>query len=73
MRADILSWSRSRGIFGGISLQGGTLRADTDVDSALYGQKVSSKEILGGTVQTPAGAEAVIGQLTKYGGDEQAK
>jgi lipid-binding SYLF domain-containing protein len=73
MRADILSWSRSRGLFGGISLQGGTLRADTDVDKALYGQPVSSKEILTGKVEAPAGAEAFIGKLTQYGGAEQSK
>ncbi len=73
MRADILSWSRSRGLFGGISLQGGTLRADTDVDKALYGQKVSSKEILTGTVPAPAGADAFTAQLVKYGGDVQSK
>lgn len=73
MRADILSWSRSRGLFGGISLQGGTLRADTDVDKALYGQPVSSKEILTGKVQVPAGADAFIAKLTQYGGAEQSK
>jgi lipid-binding SYLF domain-containing protein len=73
MRADILSWSRSRGLFGGISLQGGTLRADEDTDKALYGQKVSSKEILTGKVEAPAGADAFIGPLTQYGGTEQSK
>ncbi len=73
MRADILSWSRSRGLFGGISLQGGTLRADTDVDKALYGQKVSSKEILTGQVPAPAATQSFLGLLTQYGGAEQSK
>jgi lipid-binding SYLF domain-containing protein len=73
MRADILSWSRSRGVFGGISLQGGTLRADEDVDKALYGQAETSKEILTGAVPAPAGAEAFTSKLTEYGGDTQTK
>ncbi len=73
MRADILSWSRSRGLFGGISLQGGTLRADTDVDKSLYGQKVSSKEILTGQVPAPAATQDFTALLTQYGGAEQRK
>ncbi len=73
MRADILSWSRSRGIFAGISLQGGTLRADEDVDKALYGQPETSKAILTGTVPAPTGAEAFLSQLTKYGGETAKK
>jgi lipid-binding SYLF domain-containing protein len=73
MRADILSWSRSRGVFGGVSLQGGTLRQDTDVDKALYGQNVGSKEILTGKVEPPAGAEAFTAQLVKYGGNVESK
>ncbi|MDQ2842240.1 MAG: YSC84-related protein [Acidobacteriota bacterium] len=73
MRADILSWSRSRGIFGGISLQGGTLRADEDVDKALYGQPETSKAILTGEVPASAGSEAFVSKLTQYGGEAQAK
>ncbi len=73
MRADILSWSRSRGIFGGISLQGGTLRADEDVDKALYGQAETSKAILTGQVPAPAGSEAFLSKLSQYGGQQQTK
>ncbi len=73
MRADILSWSRSRGIFGGISLQGSTLRADTDVDTALYGKPETSKEILTGQVPAPAGADGFIGKVSQYGGKTEAK
>ena len=68
MRADILSWSRSRGVFGGLSLQGGTLRGDGDVDTALYGQSKSNREILTGTVQPPSDASAFMDALTKFGG-----
>ena len=73
MRADILSWSRSRGVFGGLSLQGGTLRQDTDVDKQLYGKNVTSKEILTGKVEKPASAEAFLAKLTEYGGSQQTK
>ncbi|HLH02676.1 MAG TPA: lipid-binding SYLF domain-containing protein [Bryobacteraceae bacterium] len=73
MRADILSWSRSRGVFGGISLQGGTLRADTDVDKALYGSDVTSKQILTGAVPAPAGSDVFTSKLSEYGGDTQTK
>lgn len=73
MRADILSWSRSRGIFGGISLQGSTLRADTDVDTALYGKPETSKEILTGQAPAPAGADVFLSKLSQYGGETETK
>ena len=68
MRADILSWSRSRGVFGGLSLQGGTLRADDDVNKALYGQKETNADILTGKVQAPSDASAFVDAVAKYGG-----
>jgi SH3 domain-containing YSC84-like protein 1 len=68
MHADILSWSRSRGVFGGLSLQGGTLRADEDANKALYGQKEPNADILTGKVQPPSGATAFLDTVTKYGG-----
>ncbi len=68
MRADILSWSRSRGIFGGVSLQGATLRADEDGDKALYGAKVSSKDILSGQAKDPASPDPLTSELAEYGG-----
>jgi len=73
MKADILSCSRSRGVFGGLSLQGGTLRADDDANQKLYGQKQTSKDILTGKVETPKGAEVWEGELAKYGGTTQSK
>jgi lipid-binding SYLF domain-containing protein len=69
LRADILSWSRSRGVFGGISLQGATLRADTDTNQALYGQPESNTDILTGKVKPPSDASAFLDDLTKYGGE----
>ncbi len=53
MRADILSWSRARGVFGGLSLQGGTLRADEDANKALYSSNVTTQNILTGKTKNP--------------------
>jgi SH3 domain-containing YSC84-like protein 1 len=68
MRAEILSWSRSRGVFGGISLKGATLRPDRDVDLAMYGKAVDPKEVLQGKVATPKAAQELISLLNKYSG-----
>lgn len=68
MRAEILSWSRSRGVFGGISLQGSTLRPDRDVDMAIYGKEVDPKAVLQGKIPTPAAAKELIALLNKYSG-----
>jgi lipid-binding SYLF domain-containing protein len=58
MHAEMLSYSRSRGLFAGLSLEGATLHKDADADRELYGRDVTSKEILTGSVQAPAGASA---------------
>ena len=68
MRAEILSWSRSRGVFAGIALQGATLRADSDVDIDLFGKEVNRADVLNGKVDTPPPAAALIDTLTRYSG-----
>ena len=65
MHAEMLSYSRSRGIFAGISLQGATLRRDEDADMELYGSRVSNRAILNGEVKTPAAAEPLEAMLNK--------
>ena len=71
MRADILTWSRSRGVFGGVSLQGGTLRPDTDVNKAIYHTDDDSKNILTGKVKPTSDAMGFLATLTKYGGQQK--
>jgi lipid-binding SYLF domain-containing protein len=66
MRAEILSWSRSRGVFGGIALQGATLRDDADVDKALYGGAIDRRDVLTGKKDVPEAAKPLIEQLNKY-------
>jgi lipid-binding SYLF domain-containing protein len=66
MRAEMLTYSRARGIFGGISLQGSTLRQDLDDNKALYGKNLDNKEILMGNVPLPAGAKEFRATLGKF-------
>ncbi len=66
MTAEILSWSRSRGAFIGASLDGATLRGDTDENEIMYDKRWTSKEIIGSGATPPAAAEKLIGLLTKY-------
>lgn len=66
LRADILSYSRARGLFAGVSLEGSTLRPDNDANKNLYGKKMEAKDIvLGGTVQAPASASSLLSTLDK--------
>ena len=48
MRAEILTYSRSRGLFAGVSLEGSTLRQDSKSNETLYGHKITAQEIVGG-------------------------
>jgi len=66
MSAEILSWSRSRGAFAGISLDGATLRNDLDENQAMYGQRWTSKDILGSGAKPPAAAARLLSELNKY-------
>jgi SH3 domain-containing YSC84-like protein 1 len=66
MTAEILSWSRSHGVFAGVSLDGSTLRNDIDVNAELYGQRWANKQILKSGLKPPASAAALIGALNKY-------
>ena len=67
MKAKILSYSRSQGVFAGLELKGSTLRQDKDADKALYGKQIEAREILTpGKVAVPTAAQPVIKVLTKY-------
>jgi SH3 domain-containing YSC84-like protein 1 len=71
MHAEILSYSRSRGVFAGVSLEGSTLRPDTDDNEKVYGRKIAQSEILSGKVQAPAVARPLLSELTKYSPHEK--
>jgi lipid-binding SYLF domain-containing protein len=64
MNAEILSYSRSKGLFAGVSLEGSTVREDKDDNKDLYGREIGAKEILlGGAVGIPAGGKRLVGLL----------
>jgi lipid-binding SYLF domain-containing protein len=65
MQAQMLSYSRSQGVFGGVSLSGSTLRPDGDANENLYGQKVTPQEIIAGKVPMPPDASQLIEDLQK--------
>ena len=66
LHAQILTYSRARGLFAGVSLEGATLRPDDDANQDLYGKKMSNRNIVRGTVTPPAGAARLMTELNKY-------
>jgi SH3 domain-containing YSC84-like protein 1 len=66
MTAEILTWSRSRGLFAGVSLSGATLREDSDWNNELYGRKITNREIITSTIAPPASAKALLDELNRY-------
>jgi lipid-binding SYLF domain-containing protein len=71
MHADILSWSRSQGLFAGIALQGATLRQDLDDNTVLYGKPLENREIVTKDVVAPPAAAALIALLNRYSAKER--
>ena len=66
MKAEILTYSRSRGLFAGISLEGSTLRSDNGANEKLYGRKVSAREIVrNGAGGVPASGQLLVGLLNR--------
>ena len=66
MSAEILSWSRTHGVFAGLSLHGATLRQDTKDNEELYGKPLSNKEIVSGAVKPTANAQKLLSMLNRY-------
>ncbi len=65
MHAEILSWSRSQGLFAGVALEGATLREDLDDNAALYGSKLANRDIVTGGRAAPESAAALMALLNK--------
>jgi SH3 domain-containing YSC84-like protein 1 len=68
LRAEILSWSRSRGVFAGIALKGSTMRPDQEANRQLYGRDIANQEIVTGAVATPEAATRLVSLLNRYSG-----
>ena len=66
MDAEILAWSRTKGLFAGLALSGATLRNDLDENAELYGKKISNREVMASNMAVPPSAQPLIQQLSKY-------
>jgi len=72
MTAEILSWSRSRGVFAGLALNGATLREDLDENAELYGSKLSNRDVVMKRTAPPPAAEQLLRLLSRYSPRESA-
>jgi SH3 domain-containing YSC84-like protein 1 len=63
MNVDVLTYSRSKGLFAGVSLEGASMDGDDDANKALYGKVISVKQIITGGTQAPASAKSLIDAL----------
>ncbi len=68
LRSEILTYSRSRGLFGGVSLDGSIVQPDESGDAAMYGAAVRTKQIVDGSVPVPVSARPLIHDLIRYSG-----
>ena len=66
LHAELLTWSRSRGAFAGVSLQGATLRPDDDWNKEMYGKAMANRDIVMGEVAPPPAASKLLALLNKY-------
>jgi lipid-binding SYLF domain-containing protein len=66
LNAEILSWSRSQGLFAGVALEGATLRQDLDDNAQIYGERLTNRQILTTHVLTTQAGARLIGMLDKY-------
>ena len=64
--ADILSWSRSEGLFAGVALEGATLRQDLDDNAELYGKELQNRDIVTMGVRPPKAAAKLLALLNQY-------
>src|SRR3954468_1446568 len=71
MHAEILSWSRSQGLFAGLALEGATLRQDQDDNVKLYGRKLQNREIVTSGIAAPTAATSLLNLLNKYSASER--
>ena len=71
MHAEILSWSRSQGLFAGLALEGATLRQDLDDNATLYGSKLENRDIVTSGRRAPQAAARLMALLNKYSARER--
>jgi lipid-binding SYLF domain-containing protein len=73
LNAEILSYSRAKGVFAGVSLDGAVVQADKSGDEAMYGEHVDRHEILSGKVPAPESARPLLHEIREYVHEAKAK
>jgi lipid-binding SYLF domain-containing protein len=73
MRSEVLSYSRARGIFAGLELNGAVIKQDDDDTRHLYGKEVPFKDILTGHVPAPQGTQRFVSTVLKYSADARTE
>jgi SH3 domain-containing YSC84-like protein 1 len=65
MKVDVLTYSRTKGLFAGVSLEGASMETDDDANKAVYGKSITAKQIIDGGETTPAAGKALVDLLDK--------
>jgi lipid-binding SYLF domain-containing protein len=73
MKAELLSYSRARGLFAGVSLEGSTVRADNDANTLVYGSAMPARDIVKGSIAVPSAAKGMIDILNAQSPRNQSK
>lgn len=74
LRAEILSYSRSRGLFAGVALEGVSLRPDDDASAEIYGRKITAREIVTGErIEVPPSGRRLVDVLQKHAAQNESK
>jgi SH3 domain-containing YSC84-like protein 1 len=73
LKAEVLSYSRAKGIFAGVSLDGAVVQADKSGDEAMYGHDVDRHEILNGKVEVPESARPLLHEISGYVHEAKAR
>jgi lipid-binding SYLF domain-containing protein len=68
MKVDVLTYSRTKGLFAGVSLVGASMDSDEDANKSLYGKAISAHDIVEGGQAAPAAAKPLIDELDKVSG-----
>jgi SH3 domain-containing YSC84-like protein 1 len=66
LHAELLTYSRTRGLFAGVSIDGATMRPDDDANKDMYGKEMSNRDIVRGNVTSPPAAARLLAELNRY-------
>ena len=72
MRAEVLTYSRARGVFAGLTVNGAVIEQDDDATRAFYGHQASFRDILQGKVAAPSGSEPFLAAVKKFSANAEA-